>query len=86
MIEAFRLLYKERKFTTELQTQEQIRELIKSELLDEFTHPRARLSLEKKLGLAFDRISKSPLSDDEKELLEKVYKEEYIKLSTEDRN
>ena len=82
MIEAFRLLYKERKFTTELQTEEQIRELIKSELLDEFTHPRARLSLEKKLGLAFDRISLSTLLDEEKKLIKNIYEEEYIKLST----
>lgn len=82
MIEAFRLLYKERKFTTELLTEEQIRELIKSELLDEFTHPRARLSLEKKLGLAFDRISISKLLDEEKKLIKNIYEEEYIKLST----
>ena len=56
MIKAFRLLYKERKSTSELQTEEQIREVIKSELLDEFTHPRARQSPEKKLELALDRI------------------------------
>lgn len=83
MINAFRLLYKERKYTTELQTEEQIRKLIKSELLDEYTHPRARLSIEKKLGLALDRISISPLSDEEKKWIEKIYKEEYINLSTE---
>ncbi|TQR13362.1 hypothetical protein [Psychrobacillus soli] len=85
MINAFRTLYKDRKFTTELQTEEQVREVIKSELLDEFTHPRARLSPEKKLKLALDRISVCTLSDDEKKWIENVYKEEYINLSTEDR-
>ncbi|GGA27064.1 hypothetical protein [Psychrobacillus lasiicapitis] len=85
MIEAFRTLYKDRKFTTEIQSEEQIREVIKAELLDEFTHPRARLSPEKKLKHALDRIRISTLSEEEKNLLEDVYKEEYINLSTEDR-
>ncbi|MFJ5769746.1 hypothetical protein [Psychrobacillus sp. NPDC093180] len=85
MIKAFRTLYKDRKFTTELQSEEQIREVIKAELLDEFTHPRARLAPEKKLKLALDRISVSTLSEEDKELLKHVYRQEYIKLSTEDR-
>lgn len=83
MINAFRLLYKERKFTTILQTEEQVREVIKSELLDEFTHPRARQSPEKKFTLALDRISLSTLTDEEKKMMIKVYNEEYINLSTE---
>lgn len=83
LIKTFRVLYKERKSTSNAQTEEQIREVIKSELLDEFTHPRARKSPEKKLELAYNRISKSSLSDDEQILIKKVYEEEYINLSTE---
>jgi len=85
MINAFRFLYKERKLTAELQTEKQVREVIKSELLDEFTHPRARLSPEKKLAFALDRISACSLSDEEKKSIENVYKEEYINLSIGDR-
>ncbi|MFJ8064953.1 hypothetical protein ACIQYS_09995 [Psychrobacillus sp. NPDC096426] len=85
MIEAFQLLYKERKWTSELQTEEQVLEVIKSELLDEFTHPRARLSPEKKFSLALDRISLSTLSYEEKEMMIRVYEEEYINLSIDDR-
>lgn len=51
MIEAFRQLYKDRKSMDAIQTIEAIRTVIKSELLDEFTHPRARQSIEKSMPL-----------------------------------
>lgn len=45
MIDAFKLLYKNR--TTNDITEEEVRNVIKSELLDEYTHPRVRQSIEK---------------------------------------
>jgi hypothetical protein len=85
MIKAFRLLYKERKSIEALQTEEQIRDIIKSELLDEFTHPRARQSIEKKYELAIERIAQSQLSYEQKNRILDVYKEEYKNLSTDNR-
>lgn len=82
MIKAFQLLYKERKSIQSIQTEEQVRQIIKSELLDEFTHPRARLTIEKKYALALERINNSQLTDEQKSMMLKVYEEEYSNLST----
>ncbi|MFF2752856.1 hypothetical protein ACFVR1_03725 [Psychrobacillus sp. NPDC058041] len=82
MINAFQRLYKGRIALEKIQTEEEIRKVIQSELKDEFTHPRARQSVEKKYKLAISRIQISTLSLEEKLRLEDVYKEEYLKLST----
>ena len=82
MIKAFQLLYNDRKSMEELQTEEEIRNIIKSELLDEFTHPRARQSIEKKYELALKRIKNSKLSMEEQSQIIAVYQDEYTKLST----
>ncbi|MEK4485564.1 hypothetical protein MHH81_08145 [Psychrobacillus sp. FSL H8-0484] len=83
MIEAFRQLYKDRKSMDAIQTIEAIRTVIKSELLDEFTHPRARQSIEKKYALALERIKNSNLSINQKQMILDAYFDEYTKLSTE---
>ncbi|WP_144509717.1 hypothetical protein [Bacillus sp. FJAT-22090] len=85
MIKAFQHLYKGRKSIDVLQTEEQVRQVIQSELLDEYTHPRARQSIEKKYALALERIDQSQLPQDQKQLIKEIYKEEYKILSTEDR-
>lgn len=86
MIKAFRLLYQNRQSVDSLQTEEDIRVIIHSELLDEYTHPRARLSIQQKYKLAIDRILNSKLSDIQRQMMIELYKEEYEKLSTEDNN
>lgn len=83
MIKAFQLLYQNRQSVSKIQTEEEIRCIIQSELLDEFTHPRARLSVQKKYSLATDRIKNSKLSDTQQQMMLEVYMEEFKKLSTE---
>lgn len=83
MIEAFRLLYKDRKSMDAIESIEAVRTVIKSELLDEFTHPRARQSIEKKYALALERIKNSNLSLNQKQLILEAYFEVYTKLSIE---
>lgn len=84
MIKAFQLLYQNRQSIGYIQTEEEIRNIIHSELLDEYTHPRARLSVQKKYGLAIDRIKNSKLSEKQQQMMIELYKEELKKLSTED--
>lgn len=83
MIEAFRLLYKDRKSMDAIESIEAVRTVIKSELLDEFTHPRARQSIEKKYALALERIKNSNLSLNQKQLILEAYFDVYTKLSIE---
>lgn len=82
MIKAFQLLYQNRQSVSNIQAEEEIRAYIHSELLDEFTHPRARLGIDKKYSLAMDRIKNSKLSDHQQKLMIELYKEEFKKLST----
>lgn len=82
MIKAFQQLYKDRIALAKLQTEEEIRKLIRSELKDEFTHPRVRLSLDKKYALAIARVQSSRLSEQEKQAILSAYREEYSDLST----
>ena len=82
MINAFQQLYKGRIALEKIQTEDEIRLVINSELKDEFTHPRARLSSVKKYQLAIQRIQGSELSEEEKHVLLSVYEEEYLKVST----
>ena len=82
MINAFQRLYKGRIALEKIQTEEEIRMIIQSELKDEFTHPRTRQTVDKKYELAISRIQMSTLSLEEKLILEDVYREEYLKLST----
>lgn len=85
MIKSFQHLYKGRRSINDLQTIEQIREVIQSELLDEYTHPRARQSIKKKYALAIERIHLSTLSQEQKQMIIETYKEQYEILSTDDR-
>lgn len=82
MIKAFQQLYKNRVSIEKMQSEEEVRKVIVSELKDEFAHPRARMSLDKKLELALSRIQGSSLSEVDRDTLIKVYKDEYTKLST----
>ncbi|QUG41588.1 hypothetical protein KD050_20345 [Psychrobacillus sp. INOP01] len=84
MIKAFQLLYQNRQSVSTIQTEEEIRGIIHSELLDEYTHPRARLSVQKKYSLAIDRIKNSKLSDNQQKMMFELYNDELKKLSTED--
>ena len=86
MIKAFQLLYQNRQSVSNLQTVEEIRTIIHSELLDEFTHPRARLSIQQKYKLAMDRISNSKLSEGQQQMIIELYNEEFKNLSTEDKS
>lgn len=81
MINSFQLLFKGRKSVENLQTEEQIRQVIQSELLDELTHPRARQSIEKKYLLAVARVQESNLTELDQQQILSVYKEEYTKLT-----
>lgn len=80
MIDAFKMLYKIR--MDNLLTEGDIRRFIKSELMDEYTHPRVRQNLEKKYQLAVDRVKNSKLSHSEKNDILTVINEEFIKLSS----
>lgn len=82
MIKAFQLLYQNRKSVKNIETEDEIRAIIHSELLDEFTHPRARLSIQKKYSLAVERIKNSELSETDQEMMIDLYMDEYKKLST----
>ena len=84
MIKAFQLLYQNRQSVRNIQTEQEVRIVVHSELLDEFTHPRARLSIQNKYNLAIDRIANSKLSESQKQMMKELYKEEFKKLSTED--
>lgn len=84
MIKAFQLLYQNRQSISAIQTEEEVRGIIQAELVDEYTHPRARLSVQKKYSLAIDRIKNSKLSDNQQKMMLGLYNEEYKKLSTED--
>ncbi|SDN07215.1 hypothetical protein SAMN05518871_103210 [Psychrobacillus sp. OK028] len=84
MIKAFQVLYQNRQSVRNIQTEDEVRAIIHSELLDEFTHPRARLSIQKKYSLAMDRIKNSELSETEQIMMINLYKEEFINLSTVD--
>ncbi|MFJ7826404.1 hypothetical protein [Psychrobacillus sp. NPDC096623] len=84
MIKAFQVLYQNRQSVRDIQTEDEVRAIIHSELLDEFTHPRARLSIQKKYSLAMDRINNSGLSENEQIMMHNLYKEEFKKLSTAD--
>ena len=79
MIDAFKLLDKNR--TTNDNTEEEVRNVIKSELLDEYTHPRVRQSIEKKREMITERVKNSKLSISQQEDILLVIHEEYMKLS-----
>ncbi|MER2009124.1 MAG: hypothetical protein ABS939_16870 [Psychrobacillus sp.] len=79
MIDAFKLLYKNR--ATNDITEEEVRNVIKSELLDEYTHPRVRQSCEKKYQMIVSRVKNSKLSITQQEKILGVIDEEYMKLS-----
>ena len=83
VISSLKLLYKERKSLQTIQSEEQVREILKAELLDEYTHPRARLSIEKKFNLLKSKIGNSALLPKEQEDLVTILKVEYEKLSGE---
>ena len=79
MIDAFKLLYKNRASVNI--TEIDVRNIIKSELLDEYTHPRVRQNIEKKYQLVIERVKNSRLSISQQEDMLLVIHEEYMKLS-----
>ena len=79
MIDAFKLLYKNRASVNI--TEVDVRNTIKSELLDEYTHPRVRQSIEKKYQMVIERVKNSKLSISQQEDILLVIHEEYMKLS-----
>jgi len=83
IISSIKVLYQDRKALETLQNEDQVRGIFQSELLDEYTHPRARVSLKKKLEFIEAKIRNSTLFMDEQEALITVLHEEYRKLSME---
>ncbi len=80
VISSLQLLYKDRKSLQTIQSEEQVRQILKAELLDEYTHPRARLSVEKKYTLIKSKVANSTLLPKAREELLSVLQEEYEKM------
>lgn len=80
MIKSFQILFKGRKFVEDIQSEQQIRQVIQSELLDELTHPRVRQSIDKKYLLAITRVQQSDLAEVNQQQIISLYEEEYAKL------
>ena len=67
LLKAYTQLWKNRSVSDgSLSAEEVIKEAIKRDLLDEYNHPRARKSKERKFLLATNRIIDSSLSNDVK--------------------
>ena len=83
VVSALKILYKDRKALEQVHSKEQVREILRAELLEEYTHPRARLPLDRKYPLIKSKIENSVLSiTDQTELLFYL-NDEYEKLSME---
>lgn len=82
IIQAYKSLYRFRQASTTITTIEQLKQRIRIELLDEFTHPRVRKTPSEKLQIAVDRVEKSDISDIVKEQLIQLYKTVFESVNT----
>lgn len=82
LIEAYQTLFPFREATQTISSSNDLESIIKTELLDELTHPRVRKSSSEKLQLAFLRIDESSLGDLEKKSLKAFYEEVFNSVNT----
>jgi hypothetical protein len=81
LLEAYISMWNNRKILKGGNPADVLEELIRRELLDENSHPRARKSISEKFYLCIKRVSESLLSDREKIAIISVYVVEMEKLS-----
>ena len=82
IIQAYQTLFPFRKAATTITTIEQLDRCIRSELLDELTHPRVRKTPTDKLQIAVDRIENSDISDMLKVQLIQLYMTVFESVNT----
>lgn len=75
LLQQFRSLWSGRKLDSGEDSEQTLKEAMKSELLDEYTHPRLRRSLHEKFYLAVERILQSALPAGDKLALIQMYKD-----------
>ncbi len=75
LLQQFRSLWSGRKLDSGGDSEQTLKEAIKRELLDEYTHPRLRRSLYEKFYLAVERILQSSLPAGDKLDLIEMYKD-----------
>jgi len=82
LIEAYQTLFPFRQSTKSITSMNDLESIIKTELLDELTHPRVRKDSSEKLQLAFLRIDESSLSEQEKTSLKAFYGEVFNNVNS----
>lgn len=82
LIEAYQTLFPFRGATQTIFSLNDLESIIKTELLDELTHPRVRKNSSEKLKLAFLRIDESSLAEQEKTSLKALYEEVFNNVNT----
>jgi hypothetical protein len=82
LIEAYQTLFPFRGATQTISSLNDLKSIIKTELLDELTHPRVRKNSSEKLQLAFLRIDESSLAEQEKTSLKAFYEEVFNSVNT----
>ena len=82
LIGAYQTLFPFRGATQTISSMNDLESIIKTELLDELTHPRVRKKSSEKLQLAFLRIDKSSLAEQEKTSLKALYEEVFNNVNT----
>jgi len=82
LIEAYQTLFPFRSASQTISSLKDLESIIKTELLDELTHPRVRKNSSEKLQLAFLRIDKSSLAEQEKTSLKALYEEVFNNVNT----
>lgn len=82
IIQAYQTLFPFRHEITTMTSLEQLEFSIRTELLDELTHPRVRKSSAEKLQIAYERIEKSNLNNILKMQLKQVYGDVYKTVNT----
>lgn len=82
LIEAYQTLFPFRGATQTISSLNDLESIIKTELLDELTHPRVRKNSSEKLQLAFLRIDESSLAEHEKTSLKAFYEEVFNSVNT----
>lgn len=80
LVEAFNMMWHERSSTQNGSISDMIA-LIRSELRDEFTHPRVRRSPMEKYRFAIDRIEQLPVEDEIKHELTRLYTMELTSIT-----
>lgn len=82
LIEAYQTLFPFRGAIQSISSMNDLESIIKTELLDELTHPRVRKDSADKFKIALIRIEESSLSEQEKMSLKAFYGEVYDSVNT----